>query len=94
MKRVGLREANQQFSRLVRAVRSGEEVLILDRGKPVAMVKPVVPPASSTKRAIERLTARGLLLPASRPALVPRFRPVRARLGLGKAVLADRKDRG
>jgi prevent-host-death family protein len=94
MKRLGLREANQQFSRLVRAVRSGEEILILDRGKPVAMVKPVAQPASSTERAIERLTAHGLLLPATRPELLPRFRPVRARMGLGKAVLADRKDRG
>ena len=68
MKRFGLREANQKFSRLVRAVRAGEEVVLLDRGRPIARVVPVVDPASID----ERLEARGLLLPCRHPGPWPR----------------------
>ena len=38
---IGLRDANQQFSRLMKAVRRGREVLLTDRGKPLAVVKPI-----------------------------------------------------
>jgi antitoxin (DNA-binding transcriptional repressor) of toxin-antitoxin stability system len=41
MKRFGLRKANQHFARLVRTLRNGEDVLLLDRGKPLAVVKPI-----------------------------------------------------
>ena len=34
-----LREANQQFSRLVKAVKQGKEVLLPERGKPLAVMK-------------------------------------------------------
>ena len=90
MKRFGLRQANQDFARLVRTLRNGEEVLLLDRGKPLAVVKPL----ASSNRALERLTARGLLLPAARPGRLPPFRPIRAKGGLSKAVVADRNERG
>jgi len=90
MKRFGLREANQDFARLVRTLRNGEEVLLLDRGKPLAVVKPVV----SSSKALERLTARGLLLPATKPGPLPPFRPIRIRGGLSRAVIADRNERG
>lgn len=90
MKQFGLREANQHFARLVRIVRGGEDVVLLDRGKPVAVVKPV----ASEAHVLERLTARGLLLPASKPGLLAPFRPIRARKGLSRAVAADRNERG
>ena len=90
MKRFGLREANQDFARLIRTLRTGEEVLLLDRGKPLAVVKPVAAPDT----ALERLTARGLLLPATGRRPLPPFRPVRIRGGLSKAVIADRNERG
>jgi prevent-host-death family protein len=90
MKRLGLREANQKFSRLVRAVRAGEEVVLLDRGRPIARVVPIVDPASID----ERLEARGLLLPCRRPGPLTPFRPLRVRPGLSRAVLEEREERG
>lgn len=36
---MGLREANQQFSQRVKAVEQGKEVLLTERGKPLAVVK-------------------------------------------------------
>ncbi len=70
--KMGLREANQDFSRAVRAVKAGREVVLTERGKPIAVIKPLraVDPAAA---AIERLVAEGRL----RPAVVPG--PIRRR---------------
>ena len=90
MKRFGLRAANQQFARLVRAVRHGEDVLLLDRGKPFAVVKPLQP----AEGALDRLESKGLLMRARRVGKLPPFTPVDIRSGLTRAVLADRDERG
>jgi prevent-host-death family protein len=90
VKRLGLRQANQDFASLVRAVRAGEEVVLLDRGRPIARVVPVVEPASI----IERLEVRGLLVPSRKPGLLSPFRPLRIRPGLSRAVLEERQERG
>lgn len=51
MKQVTLREANQQFSRLVREVEeTGERVLVLRNGRPAVEIGP------TTRRAIRTLT--------------------------------------
>lgn len=41
MKSVALKEANQQFSQLVKEVEAGETLLITRRGKPIAKIVPV-----------------------------------------------------
>ena len=41
MKTVSAREANQHFSRLLRAAAEGEDVVITRRGKPVAKLVPI-----------------------------------------------------
>jgi prevent-host-death family protein len=89
MRRFGLREANQHFASLVRAVRRGEEVVLLDRGRPIALVRPLTEPGT----AVERLIAKGLLLPAQKPDPLPPFRPIRMKGGLSKAVLSERNER-
>jgi antitoxin (DNA-binding transcriptional repressor) of toxin-antitoxin stability system len=49
--RSGLREANQPFSRIVRAVREGREVVLTDRGRPVAVGRPL-PEAANGESAL------------------------------------------
>jgi len=39
--KLGLREANQQFSKVIKAVRAGKEVILIDRGRPIAVIKPI-----------------------------------------------------
>lgn len=39
--RIGLREANQQFSKAVKAVKAGEEVVLTERGKPIGVIRPL-----------------------------------------------------
>lgn len=72
--RSGLREANRQFSRLMKAVRGGEEVLLTDRGRPLAVVKPIRG-GNETESIIQRLETSGLLRPASRRRVLPLWTP-------------------
>ena len=39
--RMGLREANQRFSQAIKAVKAGREVVLTERGKPIAVIKPL-----------------------------------------------------
>jgi prevent-host-death family protein len=39
--RLGLREANQKFSKAIKAVKAGKEVVLTERGKPIAVIKPL-----------------------------------------------------
>ncbi len=88
--RMGLREANQKFSQAIRSVRAGRSIIITDRGKPVALIQPIVP-SDDDDEGRDRLIEAGLLIPATRKGPLPPFRPVKLR---GKP-LADtiREDR-
>lgn len=77
---IGLREANQKFSRLMKTVRNGREVLLTERGRPLAVLRPIRS-SNKTKAAIQRLEAAGFLRPASKRVGLPAWkpRPVRER---------------
>lgn len=72
--RMGLREANQKFSRAVKAVRAGKEVVLTDRGKPIAVIKPIVQ-AENDDAVIRRLAAEGVVRPAAARKPMPPWRP-------------------
>jgi prevent-host-death family protein len=72
--RMGLREANQHFSKAVRAVKSGREVVLTERGKPIAVIKPLEPLATGDA-VIRRLEAEGLLRAAATSRPLPPWRP-------------------
>lgn len=71
---IGLREANQRFSRLMKAVRGGREVLLTERGRPLAVVRPIRA-GDETESAIQRLESAGLLRPAAKRANLPTWTP-------------------
>jgi prevent-host-death family protein len=58
--RLGLREANQQFSKAMKAVKAGREVILTERGKPIAVIKPLAQ-AKTLEATIRRLEAEGML---------------------------------
>ena len=58
--RMGLREANQSFSKAIKAVKSGKDVILTERGKPIAVIKPLKQ-GSGVDTAIRRLEAEGVL---------------------------------
>ena len=93
--RLGLREANQRFSKAIKAVRAGKEVVLTERGRPIAVIKPI-----KTKDALEvamqAMVDEGFLKAASRkgPTPAPRWRPVKVKgKPLSQTVIDEREDR-
>jgi prevent-host-death family protein len=75
--RIGLREANQKFSSLIRAVRSGKEVILTDRGKPVVRMVPMA--TDNTEDRVRRMEESGLLIPARKRGPMPPYKGHRIR---------------
>jgi prevent-host-death family protein len=79
--RVGLREANRNFSRLVRAVRQGTEVVLTERGRPIARLTPIMAEPTthkeSAKELLRRLEADGLVRRATKSGSRRRFKPIK-----------------
>jgi prevent-host-death family protein len=75
MQIVGIRELKSRLSEYLRAVRTGEEVLVTDRGRVIARLGP---PSTSTlaelPHSVAELARQGLLRPGTgnRPELYPR----------------------
>jgi prevent-host-death family protein len=72
--RMGLREANQHFSKAIKAVRAGHQVVLTERGKPIAIIMPWGDNARGDA-AVRRMEAAGLLIPALVRRPMTPFRP-------------------
>jgi antitoxin (DNA-binding transcriptional repressor) of toxin-antitoxin stability system len=90
---MGLREANQKFSRLVKAVKQGKEVLLTERGKPLAVVK-LIEGRNDTQAVVRRLETAGLLRAASKRRMLPAWsaRSIRGE-PVSCTVMKDREER-
>jgi prevent-host-death family protein len=73
---MGLREANQRFSKAIKAVKAGQEVVLTERGKPIAVIRPL-PEPGGWEAGLRRLEAAGLLRRATVRGPLPPFRPIR-----------------
>ncbi len=73
---LGLREANQHFSKAIKAVKAGQEVILTERGKPIAVIKPL-PAADDLDAKLDRLAAAGVLQRATKRGPMPPFKPRR-----------------
>jgi prevent-host-death family protein len=93
--KLGLREANQQFSRAIKAVRAGKEVVLTERGHPFAVIKPIREDAT-LKASIQAMVDEGFLTPAARKGRTPapRWRPVKVKgKPLSQTIIDEREDR-
>lgn len=90
---IGLRKANQQFSRLVKAVRGGREVLLTDRGRPLAVIRPVRGD-DEMESTIQRLEEAGFLRAAEKRRNLPAWNPKSVKgVPLSKTVQEERDKR-
>ena len=92
---MGLSEANQHFSRAVRAVKAGREVVLTERGRPIAVIRPVAGP-DRLEAALERLAAEGRVRLARVAGPIPsrRWKPVTVKgPALSKVLRDDRHAR-
>ena len=92
--KLGLREANHQFSRTMKAVRRGEEVVLTERGRPIAVIRPVADDEpDSDAAALRKMIDSGLVVAAAEPGPMPapRWRPVAvAGTPVSKSIVEDR----
>lgn len=93
--RMGLREANQQFSKAIKAVKAGKEVVLTERGKPIAVIKPLEA-EDKLEATIRRLEAEGFLRPALKrgPLPTPAWKPARIKgKPLSRTISEERDER-
>jgi antitoxin (DNA-binding transcriptional repressor) of toxin-antitoxin stability system len=97
MKSVGIRELKNRLSEYVREVRGGEEILVTDRGKVVAELRPPTPPEARTSvhPGLAALARRGILTlgKANAPELYPPLPPVMAAGSAAELLAEERGDR-
>lgn len=95
MKTATITQAKNGLSALIDRVRGGETILILDRGRPVARLEPVVAAGPATGR-LDRLERAGLIrraVAAPPVHLIDDHGPsLAAGVSLLEAVLAERRE--
>lgn len=91
--KLGLREANQHFSKAIRAVRTGKDVILTERGQPIAVIKPIKR-EQEQDAVLKRMADEGLITLPSRKGPLPRFEPIRIKgKPLSQSIIEDRDDR-
>jgi prevent-host-death family protein len=92
--RIGLREANQRFSQTIKAVRAGKEVILTDRGHPIAVITPIKD-KGDRETMLQTMAEQGLITLAARkgPMPTPRWRPVKVKgKPVSQTIVDDRED--
>ncbi len=74
MMKIGLREANLHFSKYMKMVKDGKEVILTERGIPIAVIKPI-PQEGETESKIKLLEEHGILKRARKGAF-PVHKPI------------------
>ncbi len=93
MIKIGLREANLHFSRYVRMVKNGKEVILTERGKPLAIIKPVHQEERMEEGRIRYLEEQGILKRATKDKF-PLHKLVTIRgKSVSRIVMEGREDR-
>jgi prevent-host-death family protein len=91
--KLGLREANQHFSKAIKAVRAGKEVVLTERGQPIAVIKPIKD-EREPDAALKRMADEGLITLPTRKGPLPRFEPIPiSGRPLSQTIINDREDR-
>jgi prevent-host-death family protein len=93
--RLGLREANQHFAKTIKAVRSGQEVILTDRGRPIALITPIKDEEGGRAAALRGMAEEGLITLADRKGPTPagRWRPVKVKgAPVSRTIVDDRED--
>lgn len=90
---VGVRQLKNQLTKYLRRARQGEEVVVTERGQPVAVIRPirVGDAAESLEAKLAVLAARGVVrLPSKRP--LKRVRMVKVTgVPVSRTVIEDRR---
>lgn len=93
MSTVGVRELKNRLTQYLRRTKQGEEVIITERGKPIALIQPIksVEHPVSLEARLAKLAAQGFVtLPTHKPLKRVRLAKVSGPL-ISKTILEDRR---
>lgn len=93
MATVGVRELKNRLTRYLQRARMGEEVVVTDRGKPIALIRAIhsAQPAQSLDARLATLASQGIVTLPSRKFL-KHVRRVEVRgAPVSKTILAERR---
>ena len=92
---VGIKELKNRLTHYLRQTRLGEEIIITDRNRPIAVIQRIesVEEPLSVETRLAKMAAEGLLtLPTRKPAR--RIRKVKSRgVSMSKAIIEGREER-
>ena len=96
MRRVAISELKAKLSEYLKAVRAGEEVIVTDRGKPVARMAPISGP-DETENRLRMLVRTGQVRPPDVEGgidseLIAALRPRVPDAGVVEALLEERRE--
>lgn len=83
---LGIRELRAHLSRYLKEVEAGEEIVVTDRGKPVARITP-----ANGRSRFDELVAAGLIEPAPVPWRGPLPPPIKAKGTVSDLVKEQRR---
>lgn len=93
MKNIGLREANQNFSKFMKVVKEGNSLIITERKIPIAVIKPLSK-GKTIEEKIMSMEEKGLLRPALKKGKPPLRKLVAVKgIPVSKTISKDREDR-
>ena len=90
---VGIKELKNRLTQYLRRTKQGEEVIVTERGKPIALIQPIqaADKAVSLEARLARLAALGLVtLPGRKPLKRVRLAKVSG-TSASKVILEDRR---
>jgi prevent-host-death family protein len=93
MSTVGVRELKNRLTRYLGQTKHGEEIVVTERGKPIALLTPIgsAKRGASLEARLAKLAARGLLTPPTRQPL-KRVRPVKiSGPPISRTIVEDRR---
>ncbi len=93
MSTVGIKELKNRLTQYLRQTKQGEEVIVTERGRPIAVIQPIqsVEKPASTEAKLGKLAANGFItLPTKKPLRNVRRVKVSGR-PLSKTILEDRR---
>lgn len=93
MSTVGVKELKNRLTQYLRRTKLGEEVIVTERGTPVALIQPIkgADKAVSLEARLARLAAQGLVaLPTQKPLRRVRLVKVKGK-SISKTIVEDRR---
>jgi len=76
--KMGLREANQNFSKAIKAVKAGHTVILTERGEAIATIQPYRQPGDQEGE-LQRLRDEGFLVAGKSVKHLPPWRPLKVK---------------